>query len=69
MVTKVGILGSGQVAQVLGAGFLKHGYEVSLGTRDPSKLQKWLETAGASVMDAVNLIAHIFNTRSPGYVG
>jgi predicted dinucleotide-binding enzyme len=40
---KVGILGSGQVAQTLGAGFLAHGHEVTLGTRDPSKLEEWAE--------------------------
>ncbi|MGA8447993.1 MAG: NAD(P)-binding domain-containing protein [Roseiarcus sp.] len=38
---KVGIIGSGVVAQALGAGFLKHGHEVALGTRDPAKLKDW----------------------------
>jgi 8-hydroxy-5-deazaflavin:NADPH oxidoreductase len=38
---KVGILGSGDVAKALGAGFLKHGHEVVLGTREPSKLAEW----------------------------
>jgi len=38
---KVGILGSGEVAQTLGAGFLAHGHEVTLGTRDPAKLDDW----------------------------
>lgn len=38
---KVGILGSGEVAQTLGAGFLAHGHEVTLGTRDLSKLADW----------------------------
>lgn len=38
---KVGILGSGVVAQSLGDGFVKHGHEVMLGTRDPSKLADW----------------------------
>jgi len=38
---KVGILGSGVVAQVLGAGFLKHGHDVTLGTRTPDKLADW----------------------------
>jgi predicted dinucleotide-binding enzyme len=38
---KVGIVGSGVVAQALGAGFLKHGHEVALGTRDPAKLTDW----------------------------
>ena len=39
--SKVGIIGSGAVAQTLGAGFLKHGYEVMLGTREPKKLAAW----------------------------
>jgi len=38
---KVGILGSGDVAKTLGAGFLKHSHTVMLGTRDPSKLAAW----------------------------
>jgi len=40
---KIGILGSGAVAKVLGSGFIKHGYEVTLGTRDVSKLNEWKE--------------------------
>jgi predicted dinucleotide-binding enzyme len=35
---KVGILGSGDVAKALAAGFLKRGHEVMLGTRDAAKL-------------------------------
>ena len=38
---KVGILGSGMVAQTLGAGFLKHGHDVMLGTRSADKLAAW----------------------------
>lgn len=38
---KIGIIGSGEVAQALGAGFLKHGDEVTLGTRNPAKLAEW----------------------------
>jgi predicted dinucleotide-binding enzyme len=38
---KIGVLGSGIVGQVLAAGFLKHGYEVMLGTRSPGKLAEW----------------------------
>jgi hypothetical protein len=38
---KVGIIGSGDVAKRLGGGFLKHGYEVMLGSRDLSKLADW----------------------------
>ena len=35
---KIGIIGSGVVAQTLAAGFVKHGHAVTLGTRDPGKL-------------------------------
>ncbi len=38
---KIGIIGSGDVAQALGSGFLKHGHDVVLGTRDPAKLAEW----------------------------
>jgi 8-hydroxy-5-deazaflavin:NADPH oxidoreductase len=46
----VGILGSGPVAQSLGAGFLKHGHTVILGTRDAAKLAQWRsQNAGARI--------------------
>ncbi|MCA9783593.1 MAG: NAD(P)-binding domain-containing protein [Calditrichaeota bacterium] len=38
---KVGILGSGIVAQTLAAGFVAHGHAVLLGTRSPEKLADW----------------------------
>jgi len=38
---KIGILGAGGVAQDLGAGFLRHGHAVALGTRSPEKLDAW----------------------------
>lgn len=38
---KIGILGSGDVAQALAGGFLKHGHAVMLGTRTPAKLAAW----------------------------
>src|SRR5438105_10698464 len=38
---KIGILGSGDVGQALGAGFLKHGHSVTMGTRSPEKLADW----------------------------
>jgi 8-hydroxy-5-deazaflavin:NADPH oxidoreductase len=49
---KVGILGSGIVAQTLGAGFVEHGHEVTMGTRNPQEddVRSWLaKTPGASV--------------------
>lgn len=40
---KIGILGSGVVGQTLAAGFVKHGHQAMLGTRDADKsnLQEW----------------------------
>jgi predicted dinucleotide-binding enzyme len=38
---KVGILGSGDVAKSLGSGFLKHGHDVTMGTRTVDKLADW----------------------------
>ncbi|MEP6711936.1 MAG: NAD(P)-binding domain-containing protein [Ferruginibacter sp.] len=40
---KIGIIGSGIVGQVLGSAFLKEGYEVMLGSRNPQKeeVTKW----------------------------
>ncbi|GAB1454527.1 NAD(P)-binding domain-containing protein [Draconibacterium sp.] len=43
---KIGILGSGIVAKTLGAGLLKHGYAVKLGTRDVDKLAEWKTSEG-----------------------
>src|SRR5262249_45183544 len=44
--SKVGVLGSGVVGQTLADGFLKHGYEVMRGSRDPEKLAEWKSKAG-----------------------
>ena len=44
--SKIAILGSGQVGQVLADGFLKHGYEVMRASREPAKLEKWKSGAG-----------------------
>ena len=43
---KLGIIGSGSVAQTLGSAYLQKGYEVKLGTRSAEKLAEWLEKAG-----------------------
>jgi 8-hydroxy-5-deazaflavin:NADPH oxidoreductase len=44
---RVGILGSGDVGKQLGRGFAKHGFDVMLGSRNPSKLEPWRkETPG-----------------------
>ena len=39
---KIGILGSGDVAKSLAAGFIKHAHQVVLGTRDPGKLKDFV---------------------------
>ena len=39
---KVGILGSGDVAKALAGGFVKHGHQVMLGTRDTGKLKDFV---------------------------
>jgi len=38
----VGVLGSGDVAKTLAGGFIKHGHQVMLGTRDAAKLAGFL---------------------------
>jgi predicted dinucleotide-binding enzyme len=38
---RVGVLGSGDVAQTLAAGFIKHGHQVKIGSRTPAKLAEW----------------------------
>lgn len=38
---KLGVLGSGIVAETLATGFLKHGHAVMVGSRTPAKLAKW----------------------------
>ena len=38
---RIGIIGSGAVAQSLAGGFLKHGHDVMMGTRHAEKLVNW----------------------------
>lgn len=38
---KVAVLGSGVVGETLANGFLKHGYAVMRGSREPAKLEAW----------------------------
>jgi predicted dinucleotide-binding enzyme len=38
---RIGVLGSGVVGTTLGGGFLAHGHEVMIGSREPGKLQDW----------------------------
>ncbi len=43
---RIAVLGSGVVGQVLADGFLKHGYEVIRGSREPQKLAEWKRGGG-----------------------
>ena len=53
--TRIGVLGSGQVAQTLARGLKKHGYDVRAGTRSPSKLASFSAASGipSDTFDAV----------------
>ncbi len=42
----IAVLGSGVVGQTLANGFLKHGYAVMRGSREPAKLADWQHSAG-----------------------
>lgn len=44
--SKVAVLGSGQVGEILAEGFKKHGHEVMRASRDPAKLADWGAKAG-----------------------
>jgi len=50
---KVGILGSGDVGKALAAGFLWHGHEVTMGTREASKLADWAEKNPKALVGSV----------------
>lgn len=49
MAKKIGVLGSGTVAQTLAAGFAKHGHDVKMGTRDSGKLTEFLGKQGGKI--------------------
>lgn len=46
----IGILGSGEVGQKLGSGFIELGHCVKIGTRDPNqeKIKEWIKKSGDS---------------------
>jgi hypothetical protein len=47
---KIGVLGSGDVAKSLARGFLAHGHEPMLGTRDRARLEGWAaQNPGAAI--------------------
>lgn len=56
---KIGILGSGIVGQTLSAGFLKHGHQAMLGTRDSDKsaIQDWRKKNPAAQLGTIEQAA------------
>lgn len=55
---KIGIIGSGIVAQTLAAGFIKHGHAVTLGTRDAARLADYAgKTPGVRVASSAEAAA------------
>ena len=46
---KVGIVGSGIVGRTLAEGFVKHGHQVEIGTREAAKLKDWSAKRPAKV--------------------
>lgn len=54
---KIGILGSGVVAQTLAAGLSEHGHQVAVGTRDVHKLGAWAAQRPGIVIERVPEVA------------
>jgi predicted dinucleotide-binding enzyme len=44
IIMKAGVIGSGDVAKALASGFLKHGHETMMGTREAAKLGEWAKS-------------------------
>ena len=68
---KVGVFGSGMVGQTIGSKVAELGHEVMLGTRNPGKLQEWLDktSANARVGSFAETAAHgeiLFNATNGG---
>ena len=49
LMRRYGVLGSGVVARVLAKGLEQHGYEVSIGSRDPGKLAAFRDETGIPI--------------------
>ena len=58
MSKRIGIIGSGDVAKVLAAGFKKHGHDVRIGSRSPEKLAAWAAEAGIATGTFAEVAAH-----------
>jgi 8-hydroxy-5-deazaflavin:NADPH oxidoreductase len=55
---KIGVIGSGPVGTTLAAGFSKHGHAVTIGARNPGKLEAWgAEHAGVKLANFADTAA------------
>ena len=55
---RIGVLGSGQVGQVLAGGFKKHGYDVRIGSRTPGSLAAFSSRTGITAGTFDEVAAH-----------
>ena len=58
MSKRIGVIGSGDVAKTLAAGFKKHGYDVKIGSRSPEKLAEWSTEHGIATGTFAEAAAH-----------
>jgi len=58
MKERIGVLGSGEVAQTLARGFKKKEYDVRIGTRDPGKLGAFSSASGVSSGTFAQVASH-----------
>ena len=58
MKERIGVLGSGEVAQTLARGFKKKGYDALVGTRDPGKLAAFSKESGVAVATFADAASH-----------
>jgi len=65
---RIGIIGSGDVAKALGTGFLKHGHDVLLGTRDPASFKHNFAPPIRSGLAGFKDIGRMMNTAFPNVV-
>ena len=55
--TRIGVIGSGQVGQVLARGCKKHGYDTRIGSRTPAKLASFSESSGIPAAKSAEVAA------------
>lgn len=56
--SKVGVIGSGDVGKVLALGFKKHGHDVRIGSREGNKLGTWSAEHGVAEGTFASVAAH-----------